>query len=325
MHLKSLWLERTMQLSGTRPLRSTITLSPKLWALVFRSLLSLVVMALITLPRTQATDRKDAHPLSAELHARCLKILRTGLQSEEFWPAMHAAEALTLAGAGDEVIAALRDRVSKEKDDQHRCGLARELARAGEKRQTETLFQILGNLQSTGRTHAAESLYKVGEVGDGDLLRSAMRQSEIIPLQVMAAGALATSGDEKAFSLLRANLQSKDQTIRNLSAWILARLGNESDIPPILAAISNEHDEMSRTFLAAALACLGNENGREALGQHLSSENVTARTMAAEFVGHSRSIEFRDKLIKLLDDPALDVRVRASQSLIALSMPVSEP
>jgi sialidase-1 len=282
-------------------------------------------MAVITLPRTLATDRKDALPLSTELHTRCLDILRTGLHSEEFWPAMHAAEALTLAGAGDEVVLALRDRVSKEKDDQHRCGLARELARAGDKRQLETLFQVLADLHSTGRTHAAESLYKVGEIGDGELLRAAMNQTDSIPLQVMAAGALAKSGEQKAFLLLRANLLSKDQTTRNLSAWILGRLGDESDIPPLVAAISNEQDEMSRTFLAAALACLGNDKGREALGQQLSSENVTARTMAAEFVGHSRSIEFRDKLIKLLDDPALDVRVRAAQSLIALSMPVSGP
>ena len=34
--------------------------------------------------------------LNAELRAKALSVLRDGLKSEEFWPAMHAAEALTL-------------------------------------------------------------------------------------------------------------------------------------------------------------------------------------------------------------------------------------
>lgn len=289
--------------------------------LKFLSLMFVVTAITGTLALADDANRQAAQPLSGDLQTRCLEILRAGLQSEEFWPAMHAAEAMTLAGAGNEVTASLRDRIPGEKDDQHRCGLARELVRAGDHKHTETLFQILGDLKSTGRVHAAESLYKIGEIGDGGLLRAAMKQSELIPLQVMAAGALAKSGDAGAFSLLRSQLQSADQMTRNLSAWILGRLGDESDIEPLLAALDSEKDKMARAFLGVALACLGNEKGREEIGLQLNSENVTARAMAAEFVGHSRSIEFREKLVTLLDDPALDVRVRSAQSLIALSKP----
>jgi len=46
--------------------------------------------------------------------------------------------------------------------------------------------------------------------------------------------------------------------------------------------------------------------------------------MAAEFVGHSRCVELQAKLVQLLDDPALDARVRAAQSLIALSQPAAK-
>ena len=277
--------------------------------------------ALVTVAQADDTGRQDPQPLSRDLRNRCLDMLRTGLQSEEFWPAMHAAEALTLAGMRNAVTPALEDRVAEEKDDQHRCGLARELARAGQTIHRQTLIQILGDLKSTGRTHAAESLYKIGEIGDGKLLQAAMKQSDVIPLQVMAAGALAKSGNAEAFSLLRKNLSSENSMARNLSAWILGRIGNESDIEPLLAALKNEKDEAARAFLGVALACLGNESGREELGRQLSSENVTDRTMAAEFVGHSRSIEYREKLIQLLDDPALDVRIRSAQSLIVLWMP----
>ena len=47
--------------------------------------------------RAFAAERRD--PLSGRA--------RAALKSDEFWPAMHAAEALTLAGKTDEVRAAL--------------------------------------------------------------------------------------------------------------------------------------------------------------------------------------------------------------------------
>lgn len=280
-----------------------------------------LIVSAVALCRGDDANRDAPQPLTAELRERCLSVLRTGLKSDEFWPAMHAAEALTLAGAGGEVIASLQDCLPIEKDAQHRCGLARELARAGERKHVEVLLQVLGDEASSGRVHAAESLYKVGETGDGSLLKAAMTQSVNVPLQIMAAGALAKAGNADAVVLLRAKLSSKDQTARSLSAWILGRLGDAADVEPMLAALATESDEMGQAFLAVSLACLGNEAGRTNLGRHLESKNVTARTMAAEFVGHSRSIEFRSRLIEMLDDPVLDVRVRAAQSLVALSMP----
>jgi len=78
------------------------------------------------------STRTQPQPVDAQLISECMSILRGGLVSEEFWPAMHAAEALTYAGAGSEVIAALTSRLPDEQDDQRRCGLVRELYRAGD-------------------------------------------------------------------------------------------------------------------------------------------------------------------------------------------------
>src|SRR5690554_4749321 len=64
-------------------------------------------------------------PASKSIHEQCLTTLREGLRSEEFWPAMHAAEGLTLTGHGQEAIPVLRARLAEEQDDQRRCGLAR--------------------------------------------------------------------------------------------------------------------------------------------------------------------------------------------------------
>jgi sialidase-1 len=278
---------------------------------------------LYVLPAEEA-KRQEPLRLAPELHERCLVTLRRGLASDEFWPSMHAAEALTLAGHGDEVVAALRDRMPLERDVQRRCGLARELVRAGDRRPLGVLFEILGNEQSTGRVHAAESLYKIGESGDGKLLRAALEQSQHPQLRLMAAAALARSGDPAGLAYLRGRLQSDELPVRNLAAWALARLGGPSDIERLRSLLESEQDATARVMLVSALACLGHPTGREELGRSLDSDDVGVRAMAAEFVGHSRCIELQGKLVQLLDDSTLDARVRAAQSLIALSQPAAK-
>ena len=270
------------------------------------------------------STRTQPQPVDAQLISECKSILRGGLASEEFWPAMHAAEALTYAGAGSEVIAALTSRLPDEQDDQRRCGLVRELYRAGDHSHLQILFDVLGNPLSKGRTHAAESLYKIGQTADKNLLREAMNQSESIPLQIMAAAALVKAEDPDAKDLVRRQLQSSDTTARNLSAWVIGRHGNKDDAKLVKALLQKEtsatsKDEMSVTFLAVSLATLGDTEGRVVLVNQLSSPNPTARAMAAEFAGLSRTTEALEKLKELLKDSSLDVRIRSAQSILALS------
>ena len=270
------------------------------------------------------SERTQPQSVDPQLISECLSILRSGLASDEFWPAMHAAEALTYADAGPEVIVALKDRLPKEQDDQRRCGLVRELYRAGDHSHLKILLDVLGNPSSKGRTHAAESLYKIGQTADKSLLREAMNQSESIPLQIMAAAALVKAKDSAAMELVRRQLRSSDPTARNLSAWVIGRHGNKDDGIVVKALLQKEtsaatKDEMSITFLAVSLATLGDPDGRAALINQLSSPNPTARAMAAEFAGLSRTTEALEKLTDLLKDSALDVRIRSAHSIIALS------
>lgn len=270
------------------------------------------------------STRAQPQSVDAQLISECMSILRDGLASEEFWPAMHAAEALTYAEAESEVIAALKTRLPDEKDDQRRCGLVRELYRAGDHSHLQILFDVLGNPSSKGRTHAAESLYKIGQTADKNLLREAMNQSESIPLQIMAAAALVKAEDPDAKDLVRRQLQSSDATARNLSAWVIGRHGNKDDARLVKALLQKEtsatsKDEMSVTFLAVSLASLGDSEGRVVLVNQLSSPNPTARAMAAEFAGLSRTTEALEKLKELLKDSSLDVRIRSAQSILALS------
>jgi sialidase-1 len=267
-------------------------------------------------------DRQQPLKLAPEIRERCLTILTEAVKLDDFWPGIHAAEALTLAGRGADVVAALGEQLPKEKDDQRRCGLARELARAGDRNRLPTLYEILADEKSTGRVHAAECLYKLGEVGDGKALRAALSK-ENTPLSLFAAAALAKSGDQEALARVREQLKSDDAANRTLAAFALVQVCTADDVEPLLKMLATEKDPSGQAFAASALASLGNAKGREALGRGLDSTDAGVRAIAADFVGHSRSIEFQPKLIKLLDDPALDVRIRAAQSLLVLSQPAA--
>jgi sialidase-1 len=268
-----------------------------------------------------ATAAEPPAPTSLDpaLRERCEKVLRDGLKSDEFWPAMHAAEAITLAGYGREVLDALAKRT--EDDDQKRCGLAREAFRAGDRTKLATLLEILDRPGSNGHTHAAESLFKLAEVGDGRKLRAALAQDNDVRLKLMAAAALARCGHPTALDAARKYLADPDVEIRKIAAWILGQLGDSSDVRPIRDGRAKETDLLAKAYFAHALALLGDAEGRKILGQNLASSSPPVRTYAAEFAGYCRATEFRDALVKLLDDPTLDVRVRAAQSLIALSLP----
>ncbi len=277
----------------------------------------------IYLAQVQLPD-SDALSLAPEVRQRCLDTLRGALRCEEFWPAMHAAEALTLAGEGSEVVTSLRDRMPSERDDQHRCGLVRELVRAGQHSDLPILFEILADPNSSGRIHAAESLYKIGEPGDGKLLQAALAQPGNPKLQLMAAAALAKAGDRAALRHLREQLRSTELSSRNLAAFALARVGDRSDVEPLANALDRETDAMGRAFLISALACLGDAPGRKELGFGLDTNDPGVRALLAECAGTSRCLEHGPKLMALLDDPVLDVRVRAAQSLLTLSRPADE-
>lgn len=274
---------------------------------------------LVTLITVVAVSRagEQASTDDAKTHARCLELLRAGLGSDEFWPLMHAAEALTLAGQGQEVRAALAPRLPLEKDDQHRCGLARELVRAGDRAKAAVLLKILAKADTYGHTHAAESLYKVAESGDGQLLRRALGAPSV-KTQLMAAAALARAGDQQVLQSVRRALSSEDREARRIAAWILTRLGDKSDIPQLKANAQREADPVDKVYAEHALAGLGDAAGLAALKNNLRNDNLEIRTYAAEIVGYCRAKELHAELVRLLDDPVLDVRIRAAQSLIVL-------
>jgi sialidase-1 len=257
--------------------------------------------------------------LDPALRLRCLEIFRAGLKSDEFWPAMHAAEALTLAGQRAEVLTALASRTAG--DDQQQCGLARESVRAGDRAKISVLLDILQKPGSNGHTHAAESLFKVAEVGDGTALRATLAEASDGKLKLMAAAALARCGHPTSLDFVRSCLNDQVVDQRIVAAWILGQLGASRDIQPLQKALSTETDSLARAYFINALAYLGDAKAKAMLGENLHAELPAVRTYSAEFAGYCRATNLRGELTKLLDDEILDVRIRAAQSLIVLSSP----
>ncbi|MCA9223264.1 MAG: exo-alpha-sialidase, partial [Planctomycetales bacterium] len=263
--------------------------------------------------------------LDDAVRERALQVLRNGVQdgldSEDFWPAIHAAEGLTLAGRGDEIIAPLEAKLATETDDQRRCGLSRELVRAGQRHQASVMLRILAGDDPHGHVHAAESLYKVGEIGDGRAMRAAFEQTANLRLRLMAAAALIRCGDRAALSAVRDQLKSDDEELLRVAAWILGRVGEASDIERLKAELPRAQEPLTHAYLHHSLATLGDADSLKQLAKNLTSDDPAIRTYAATFAGDARASSVVEQLIRQLDDSHLDARIRAAQTLLELEQP----
>lgn len=257
--------------------------------------------------------------LDSATRDRCLAVLRAGLHGEDFWPSIHAAEGLTLGGYGGEVRTFLDPKLATERDDQRRCGIARELVRAGDRAKSKVLLGILASDNDHGHVHAAESLYKVNEIGDGHSMRLAFATTENVRLRLMAAAALGRAGSPAGLEVLRETLSDNDPDIARLAGWVLGRIGDESDIPRLHQRLKNCDDGLARAFLEHALAALGDASGRRSLVKNLSSDDAAIRTYAAVFAGDARMVRVAPQLKQMLDDENPDAAIRAAQTLLWLS------
>jgi sialidase-1 len=298
---------------------------------ILRSTLGLTFALPLLVPRAWAADSTPPEPgtihLDAKTSAKALKVLRAEIRAkgdadDQFWPSIHACEALTLAGHGDEVTKELTPKLKTEKNAQHLVGLARELVRAGDRTKVAIMLDILADKDPQGHVHACESLYKVNEIGDGILVRTALK-SENIKQALMAAAALGRQGNQQGLDLLRKELTNEDPEIARICAWVLGRIGDpRGDIPSLRAGLSKQSDPLVRAYFENSLALLGDPRGITAVLRNLRSEDPAVRTYSATFAGEARVTAAKDRLIPLLDDENIDVRVRAAQALIVLSQPV---
>ena len=273
-------------------------------------------------PLMLAADARTSIELTPQQIERCRQILEEGLRSDEFWPSIHAAEGLSIGGFGETVRRHLEPKLSTKLDDQQRCGVSRELMRAGNRQRGKLMLDILAGKADFGHVHAAESLYKLEEIGDGVAMRKAFAQKKNLRLRVMAAAALARCGNPDAMKFLRTEvINHKDPEVYKLAAWILGRIGDGSDIALLKRHLKRCPDELTRAYFQNSLATLGDKAGLAALAKSLSSDDPAVRTYGATFAGDARAFGVKAALLRMLDDPHADARYRAAQSLLDLMRP----
>ncbi len=260
------------------------------------------------------------------IKTKCYNILLKELKNnneDDFWISIHAAEALTLAGKSDIVKSELEKKLITQKDARKICGIAREFVRAGDKSKVKLIVDILKNPKSSyAHIHACESLFKVNVIGSEKLLLKAMNQNEDINKKLFAAAALGRHGNLEAMKIIRENLNSDKPGFSSRAAWILARIGDSSDISDLKKALVKFKNDKSVYEFENALAMLGDKNGLKYLEKNLQSQRPEIREESATFAGEIRAFYLKDKLVNLLNDPNVGVKVRAAQALLLLSLEV---
>ena len=281
--------------------------------------LTLAVLSVSSVIADSRADAGERIRLSKPQREHCLRVLRAGLRSEKFWPSIHAAEALTLAGQTAEVRRFLEPKLKTESDDQKRCGIARELVRAGDVHQDAIMLKILAGKNDHGHVHAAESLFKVGRIGDGRWMRKRFAETKNPRLKIMAAAALGKCGNPHAMTFLRKTVAHSDIGLSQIATWVLARIGDKTDIPRLRRNRKRAKDDLTRVYFDNALALLGDAASRKKVLQNLAHKDAAVRTYSAVFAGEAGITSASQRLLKLLDDTQLDVRIRAAQALLVLS------
>jgi sialidase-1 len=261
--------------------------------------------------------------LTANGHARCLAVLREGLQAGQPEVVGYSAEALTGAHYAFEVQPVLLDLLADPIEDRVRAGLVGELVRSGDAGAIVFLQDLLLAPEQEARMEAARTLFRIGQSGDPALLQAIVEGDEDGRLQVYAAAALQRAGRATTIGFIRGALDAEDPLVRSVATEVLLIVGDATDIPALQAGLERAEFQTDRAYLERALAVLGDAGGRRAVLGQLGHPDSVIRAHAAQAVAEGWLTDASSRLYALLDDPVLAVRVRAAHALLVLSDPES--
>ncbi len=268
-----------------------------------------------------AAPPPEVYLLTANMYERCMQVLRAGLNDEEPWTAIHAAEALTGARYGFEVRPVMLDALAVVGDAPVRAGLLGELVRSGDIDSILLLQDILLEPEAEAHVEAARALFEIGIIADVALLEDAMREGRDERVRLYAAAALTRVEVLDASEFIRSRLAWDDPVVRSTAADILRVIGRARDLQALREAREAAAFDFERAYIARALAVLGDEAARAELLAQLRAVDPVVRADAAHAAADAWLLEGTSRLYALLDDPDAAVRVRAAHALLTLSNP----
>ena len=269
-------------------------------------------------------------PVSLPLHDRCVGILRDAVTNGQEWVKVHAAESLLWTGHPENV----RELFLKELDGagpRYRIGVWRVLAQAApdEKQRQEYVNKIRDvflDTQAPDRTHAVETLGKLGFTShDPEFVRVA--KEETGSFQAMTRWVLANSGKEEDEALLVETLQSDNADARGCAAYALRffkTIRPETYAKLKAAALKEPKDSPQRTNILSPWYRHAPQSERPAirallLEQANKGTKDDKREMCAA-LGRVPDPSDIPVLTKLLDDPDLDARAGAAETILRIEM-----
>ncbi|MFK7847575.1 MAG: HEAT repeat domain-containing protein, partial [Rhodothermales bacterium] len=174
------------------------------------------------------------------------------------------------------------------------------------------------------RILAAEAMFRTATLGDPTILEQSTDPIHNNRLRVFAAATLTLTDRANMKSIIREALSSDDPAARYIAADVIPLIGDRDiDIPTLIDKKDLANSDFESLYFVRALAIFGTEAARKELIGFLKHTDPTIRSRAAFAMAEAWHIDHTDRLIALLDDPALSVRVRAAQALFTLSNPTS--
>ena len=198
---------------------------------------------------------------------------------------------------------------------QEAAGLA--LGQVSDREAIPLLCAALGYPEPHARSGAALALRKICSAKAVPALLEAVRHSDVATRRA-AVSALAEIGDRSAKDALTTMLSEPDDQIRSIAVGGLGRIGTEAVLIPILAALHDENPQV-QWEAAEALGTIRDLDSIELLLSALEENSTFIRQSIVEALGRIGHPDALEPLFQLADDdPDLQVRLSASQSLVML-------
>lgn len=267
------------------------------------------------------TPGESISGLTSAQRDQAVEVMRRGLQQQERWVKVHAAEYLLALDYPQGVLEEFHEELRKHGDEPHyRIGIWRVFARGTmQRKRRETWITKIREVALDGkaadRLFAMETLGKLGVRVDEEQLGPIGDAAEETDkaIGVYAQWVLVNSGNDEGAERLAEFLDSSDPDIRNLSAEVLSYLKDVS--PRVKARIAAAAEKEPTVDLVAAAALHGPKQEREKrLAQLVEyAKNGSLGEQRAACVGLARAGKraHATVLLDLLEVSHPDLRIAA--------------
>ena len=189
-----------------------------------------------------------------------------------------------------------------------------DIAKMAAKRDVKGLLKALAYKDLFVRWRAAEALGKIGDKLAVDGLIVALKDQHKA-VRGSAAYALGEIGDKRAADGLVVALKDQEPTVRQRAVDALVKIGDERLMDGLIAALKDQ-DLTVRTYAADALVKIGCKHKIEGLLAQLQTGTSFERLNAVEALAKTSDPRAMDGLAVALNDPLLNIRIRAKNKLI---------